>query len=584
MSSRKKHSILIVDDERSNISTLKTILSSEYIIYAATDGQSALTAIGKFSPDIILLDILMPEMDGYEVISKLKNSEITRDIPVIFITGLDSTHAEEKGFTLGAADYITKPFKSTIVRMRVRNQINLIDQYKQQVLMTQITHNFLSDAYVESLFSETLQKLGEFMQIAQLLLYKFENDNITLSCHNEWIDPLLGLPSRLGGTFDLNETMEKVIKGVLSQKSGYKCLHSNNPDYKEAMKPFRKNFEKFITVPIFIKRKMVAVLDFATDDDGSEWSESEINLAILVADVFSSVFQRDAMLRQFSIVENTHNLILSIGKNGDVEYINPAVVTVTGYSLNDFSEKGLGLIFSGDTQKSIMEEHIPDALNNIKPQFETEILTKDKIKKMLSVSMFQTGEDTLGLLIRDITELKELRIENKKIFFDGLTGIYNRRFFDESILRIIKTLSRSGSTLSLMMVDIDFFKNYNDTYGHSEGDICLKKVAEVLERGLPRADDFVARYGGEEFVVVLPNTSERGAKKVAERLLDSIRDLQIPHENSDAADHITISIGVVTGIVSHTHTAEHFIKQADKMLYKSKQTGRNKYKFIKLQE
>jgi len=130
MSNVKKKSVLIVDDERTNISTLKTMLSSEYNIYASSDGEEAIDTAEEFIPDVILLDIIMPEMDGYEVITALKKSEKTRNIPVIFITGLDSTEAEEKGLTLGAADYITKPFHSAIVLMRVKNQINLIERFR----------------------------------------------------------------------------------------------------------------------------------------------------------------------------------------------------------------------------------------------------------------------------------------------------------------------------------------------------------------------------------------------------------------------------------------------------------------------
>jgi len=126
MSEPKKNSVLIVDDEKSNIIVLTNILSAEYKILAVKDSREALRTAEENVPDVILLDIIMPEMDGYEVITALKASEKTKDIPVIFITGLDNTEAEEKGLSLGAADYITKPFHSTIVRLRVQNQLNLI--------------------------------------------------------------------------------------------------------------------------------------------------------------------------------------------------------------------------------------------------------------------------------------------------------------------------------------------------------------------------------------------------------------------------------------------------------------------------
>jgi len=166
--------------------------------------------------------------------------------------------------------------------------------------------------------------------------------------------------------------------------------------------------------------------------------------------------------------------------------------------------------------------------------------------------------------------------------YDALTGIYNRRFFDKSIKRIISSLSRSGSSLSLLMIDIDFFKRYNDTYGHIEGDKCLKIVAQTLAQSITRVDDFVARYGGEEFVVVLPNTDEYGANLVSDKLLENIRNCNMRHEQNDAADCVTISIGATTGKVAHTHKADDFIKKADEMLYKSKQNGRNQKTFAPL--
>jgi len=126
MSDKKRYSVLVVDDERSNIRILNTILNPEYTIYAASDGSDALEAAEEFLPDVILLDIIMPDMDGYEVLFNLKNTESTKDIPVIFITGLDSTDDKKKGLEKGASDYIAKPFNSSTVKIKVRNQISLL--------------------------------------------------------------------------------------------------------------------------------------------------------------------------------------------------------------------------------------------------------------------------------------------------------------------------------------------------------------------------------------------------------------------------------------------------------------------------
>ena len=124
----KKNSILIVDDENANIMSLTHILGPHYIVYAAKNGQKAIEAVEKYLPDAVLLDIIMPEMDGYAVIAALKSSDKTQNIPVIFITGLSSPDDEEKGLSLGAVDYISKPFSSAIVKLRVENQIKIINQ------------------------------------------------------------------------------------------------------------------------------------------------------------------------------------------------------------------------------------------------------------------------------------------------------------------------------------------------------------------------------------------------------------------------------------------------------------------------
>jgi len=163
---------------------------------------------------------------------------------------------------------------------------------------------------------------------------------------------------------------------------------------------------------------------------------------------------------------------------------------------------------------------------------------------------------------------------------DVLTGIYNRRYIEENLKKVINTISRSGGEITLMMIDVDFFKKYNDTYGHGKGDGCLKAIAGVFAQSLFREEDFVARYGGEEFVVVLPNCSERGAHKAAGRILQSIRDCNIPHEKNEPAGIVTISIGVTTGKAEHTRSGDEYLKKADEAMYMSKNDGRNKYTFL----
>jgi len=167
-----------------------------------------------------------------------------------------------------------------------------------------------------------------------------------------------------------------------------------------------------------------------------------------------------------------------------------------------------------------------------------------------------------------------------KVHFDALTGIYNRRFMEDSLKRIIKSLSRSGDILSVLMMDVDFFKKYNDTYGHSEGDECLKTIAETIKNSLSRANDFAVRYGGEEFAVLLPGTDRVGAEYVAQKILENVRAKKIPHEKNDASEFVTISIGITSHTPDNSLEGNDYIRKADKALYQSKQNGRNQYTFI----
>jgi len=167
---------------------------------------------------------------------------------------------------------------------------------------------------------------------------------------------------------------------------------------------------------------------------------------------------------------------------------------------------------------------------------------------------------------------------------DPLTGIYNRRYLDGSLKKIIRLHSRTGGRLSLLMIDIDYFKRYNDTYGHDAGDDCLGLVTGVFSQCVIRDEDFIARYGGEEFVAVLPNTDENGARLVAERILEKTRECNIPHGKSDIAAYVTVSIGGTSGIINHLQHGSDYIKAADKALYESKHSGRNRYTFRKLEE
>jgi len=171
----KKYCILIVDDEKSNIIALTSILSPHYRVLALRDSSETLSLAEKENPDVILLDILMPELDGYEVIKMLKENEKTRDIPVIFITGLDSAEAEELGLQMGAADYIIKPFHSAIVRMRVQNQIELNLKEELRLAKEQAEHsNRAKSEFLSRMSHEMLTPMNAIMGMIQIIKMKPE--------------------------------------------------------------------------------------------------------------------------------------------------------------------------------------------------------------------------------------------------------------------------------------------------------------------------------------------------------------------------------------------------------------------------
>ncbi|PJZ64731.1 diguanylate cyclase [Leptospira wolffii] len=160
---------------------------------------------------------------------------------------------------------------------------------------------------------------------------------------------------------------------------------------------------------------------------------------------------------------------------------------------------------------------------------------------------------------------------------DGLSGIWNRRFFDEILEVEWKRSSRGSKPISLLLLDIDYFKKYNDTYGHQAGDECIRKVAGVLKDTARRAGDFPARYGGEEFAIILPETDAEKAIVVAETIRARVQDLKISHDASDVSPFVSVSIGISSKVPDKkSNHLDKLLEESDKALYRSKESGRNK--------
>jgi len=171
-----------------------------------------------------------------------------------------------------------------------------------------------------------------------------------------------------------------------------------------------------------------------------------------------------------------------------------------------------------------------------------------------------------------------------KGYYDELTGIFNKQFVEEKLKLIIGTLVRFRSPLSLLLIEIDFFDEFKAAYGDTEGNECLRAIAETVDGSMLRASDFAARYDRGEFVVILPDTDESGARVIARKILDNVRALNVPHKKSEAASFVTISVGATTSDVDFKHSSMDYISRAREALELSKHDGRDTYTFLSFLE
>lgn len=199
----------------------------------------------------------------------------------------------------------------------------------------------------------------------------------------------------------------------------------------------------------------------------------------------------------------------------------------------------------------------------------------DKIEAQKEVEQYQKNlEQTVAQRTAELNRInKQL---DKMARIDTTTGIYNRRHFNERLEAEWRRSRRAKEPLALLMCDVDYFKKYNDAYGHVAGDVCLKEIATTLDNAINRASDLVARYGGEEFAIILPGMTSGEALKLAEKLIKAIQNKQLPHESSPTNDIVTISIGVAAMQADESENCTSIITAADKALYQAKERGRNK--------
>jgi len=491
-----KADILIVDDTPDNLRLLSNMLMSQgYQVRKAINGQLALKGVQVSQPDLILLDINMPEINGYEVCKKLKSEEKIRHIPVIFISALDEVLDKVKAFQVGGVDYITKPFQLEEVLARVENHLT-IHQLQKQL----------------------------YQQNAQLQLEILEKKKV-----EEEIRFLFTTTQLISKSVDFNDALKVTLKQVclaIGWDLGEAWVPNNKIsklEYSTGWYTSEKSLEKFIE-----KSKY---LTFSPSNGlvGRIWTSQKFEW---VEDISTEI--QPNFIRQQDALEVGLKTAFGIPI-----LVNDKVLTV--------------LVFY-KKQLSQLEPRLVDLVHAVA----TQLVPLIQLKR------------TEAALVKANQELERLAT------VDSLTGIANRRLFDEYLGIEWLQMFREQLPLSLILCDVDFFKLYNDTYGHLVGDFCLQQVATTISACVKRPADLVTRYGGEEFAVILPNTDANGALQVAESIRQKVQALKITHTTSSVSEFVTLSLGVTTVIPNAEINPDILIAITDKALYSAKQQGRNR--------
>jgi diguanylate cyclase (GGDEF)-like protein/PAS domain S-box-containing protein len=312
--------------------------------------------------------------------------------------------------------------------------------------------------------------------------------------------------------------------------------------------------------------------------------------------VIKEITERKSMERELReseeqyrfIAENSSDIIGRLSKSGKIIYISPACKRILGYTTDELIGTNIYDKLHPDDRNRLLEEYgNPKDLNGI-ATFNYRMKHK-KGKFIWAETTVRTFRDSFGnpaemmFATRDVSarmtienQLRESNLLLRKLSsLDGLTEIYNRRAFDEFLKTEWSFAAQQSTPISLLLLDIDYFKKYNDTYGHIQGDDCLKNVARNLESFFHEKGHFAARYGGEEFAVVLPNTNHELAYLLAEEFRTKIQSLAIEHNQSNVGGFVTISIGV-SSLIPEDDDIKLLLNTADQALYKAKLNGRNR--------
>ena len=447
--------VLVVDDVMPNVKLLEAKLTREYFdVITASNGPDAIVRAENEAPDIILLDVMMPGMDGFEVCSRLKQDPRTMHIPVVMVTALSDTSDRVRGLECGADDFLTKPVNDVALFARVRSLVRLkmmMDEWR----MRQNTSGELG------VLSDPVTEADQLSDRAHVLVV--EDSPIDLG--------------RIATT--LTDNSDSVVS-TDKTKDG---------------------------------------LDMAL---GQDFELIIVSLTLLEEDGLRLC----SHLRSHEQTRQTP--ILLMADDGDL----PRVAKGLELGANDYLLK-------------------PIDRNELMARVRTQVRRKRYQDRLRA-----NYEESLSMALTD-----------------SLTGLFNRRYLNAHLGRVISRIAETKKPVSAIMLDIDFFKSVNDTHGHQAGDKVLKEAAVRVSRNL-RNFDMVARFGGEEFVVIMPDATTEASSAVAERLRQRIANEPFVIDVDGQSVQVTISLGIAATDNPHANL-DMLIRRADEALYAAKQSGRN---------
>ncbi|RJX32035.1 MAG: EAL domain-containing protein [Oxalobacter sp.] len=573
---KERSKILIVDDMHENLHVLMNILRNDYTISAATSGEKALELAKRTpQPDLILLDIKMPGMDGYSVLSHLKSDPATADIPVIFVTALAETADEARGLKLGVADYITKPVNPDLLCSRVNTQIELRRHRKNPVIFD-ITAHTDSD-------HPTLLVVDDVPENIHELLEGLKNDYRIMVANSG---------AKAIEVMQSSSPPDLVLLDIkMPEMDGYEVCRRI-----KAMPQGNRIPVIFVTVVGATEEKVkgfgIGAADYITKPYDIEEVRARVRthleLSRLRRSLEQLVEQRTALLEKSEekyriLAEYSPNWEYWRAPDGSYLYMSPACKEVSGYAPADFfadAELMEKIIHPDDLQnwnENSQEGSRTDALPLI-----LRIHRKDGSARWVehvAKPVFSDAGQPLGLRGSYCDISARHFAEEKLDFFthrDPLTHLPNRTLFAEFLSRAIQQAEHGQSEFFLLNINIDNFKTINESFGHSAGDKLLIEVAQRL-RDLLHGVDAIARIAADEFnIIVERDRNGLGVDLVAQRIIDS---LSIPYILDGSTVYVGASVGIALYPVDGLN-AETLLSSANAAVHQAKLQGRGALRFF----